>query len=87
MLQVQIAQQQETRDVTQTDMKDQESGAGEVEVGVLIAESAPYLSDKKSLDTSQPTSPKRPEKLKVKRRGSQTRHRSRSRVKAILKPV
>jgi len=44
MLPVQIAQQQGTRDVTQTDMEDQGGGASEVEVGVSITESTPSRS-------------------------------------------
>jgi hypothetical protein len=35
----QIAQHQETQEITQTDMEDQGSGAGEIVVGVLMAES------------------------------------------------
>ena len=83
---VTIAQQQETRKVTQTDMEDPGSGSGEVEVGVLLmAESASSPSDMESMNALQPTNPKRPKNLKVERRGSGAQNRSRSRVRAMLK--
>ena len=83
---LQIAQQQETLEVTQTDMEDPGSGSGEVEVGVLLmAESASSPSDMESMNALQPTNPKRPKNLKVERRGSGAQNRSRSRVRAMLK--
>jgi len=44
--------------ITQKGMKDQSNRAAEVEVGVLMAECAPSLSDKDSLNESQPISTK-----------------------------
>ena len=84
---LQIAQQQETLEVTQMDMEDPGSGTGEVEVGELMTESVPARSDTGSLNASQPTSPKRPKNLKGESRGSRNRNRSRSRVTAMLKQV
>jgi hypothetical protein len=49
-------------------MKLQGSEAGEVEVSVSMAESAPSLSDAQSLNASQLTSPWRP---KSQRRGEE----------------
>ena len=54
VLPLQIAQLQETHEVTQTGVEDQGIGVGEVEVGDLMAESAPARSDKASLNASQP---------------------------------
>jgi len=51
---------QETQEITQTDVEVQGSAAGEVEVGVSMAERAPSLSDTESLNQSQPTSQKGP---------------------------
>ena len=87
MLPVQISQQQETREVSQRDMEDQEEGAGEVELGVSITERTPSRSYAEPLNTSQLTSPKRPKSLRVERRGSRNRNRSRSRLRAIFKEV
>ena len=69
MLPLQMTQQQETREVTQTNMEDPGSGAGEVKVGELMAESAPARSHTESLNASQPTSPKRSKNLKVEKEG------------------
>ena len=41
LLPLQIGQHQETQKITQTDVEDQGSRAGEVELGASIAESAP----------------------------------------------
>jgi hypothetical protein len=69
------------------DMEDQGVGARELEVVVSMTEGTPSHSYAESLNASQPTSPKRPKKLKVERRGSRTRNRSRSRLRAMLKEV
>lgn len=82
MFPVQTAQHQETQEITQTDMV-----IGEVEVRVSMVESAPSHSDTESLNASQPTSRKRPKKLRVERRGCRTRNKSRSGVKAMLTQV
>jgi hypothetical protein len=87
MLPVQIPQQQETREVSQTDKENQEEGAGEVELGVSMTERTPSRSYAESLNASQPTSPKRPKKLKVERTASRNRNRGRSRLRAMLKEV
>jgi hypothetical protein len=83
MAQVQEAKQQEFREITQMDLEDQESGAGE-ELGLLMEGSPQAISEAESVNASQPTSAKRPKK-KVERRGSRSRHRSTSRAKATLK--
>jgi hypothetical protein len=66
--QVQQAKQQESREVTQADLEDQEIGTGEEELGVLMEGSPQAISDAESVNASQPTSPKRPKKQKVERK-------------------
>jgi hypothetical protein len=51
---VQIVKYQESQ-ITQADVVDQGNVVGEVEVGVLMAESMQTLSDTRSLSVSQPT--------------------------------
>jgi hypothetical protein len=53
-------------EITEIDKGVQGSGAGEVEVGMLMAESAPSLSDMDSLNSSQLANPVRP-KIKGRR--------------------
>ena len=43
---LQTAQHQGEQEITKTDMEGHGSGAGEIEVGVSMAESAPFLSDR-----------------------------------------
>jgi hypothetical protein len=87
ILPIQISQQQETREVSQTDMEDQGGGADEVEVGVSMTERRTSRSYAESLNATQPTSPKRPKKLKMESRGFRNRNRCRSRLRAMLKEV
>lgn len=54
LLHLQIAQHKETKEITQIDMEVHGSEAGEIELGVSMAESAPCLS---GLNASQPTGP------------------------------
>jgi hypothetical protein len=53
--------------ITELDIEVHGGGAGEVEVVVAMAESAPSSSDPEYLNASQPTSPKRPTMLRVER--------------------
>jgi hypothetical protein len=64
LLQLQIAQHMETQEITHTDMLVHESGAGEIQLGMSMADSAPSLSGTCSLNASQPTGPKRPKNRK-----------------------
>jgi hypothetical protein len=68
-------------------MEVQGSGAGEIEVAVSMTVSTPSRSGAESLNASQPTSPERPKKPRVERRGSRTRNRSRSGMRAMLTQV
>jgi hypothetical protein len=60
--QLQQAKHQESREVIQTDLENQESGAGAKEEGDLMEESPQAISNAESVTTSQPTSPKRHKK-------------------------
>lgn len=65
-------------------MKLQGSEAGEVEVGVSMAESPQSLSDTQSLNASQSDQSIAAKKPREGRRGSRTRNRSRNVVIAML---
>jgi hypothetical protein len=69
MSQIQQAKHQESREITQTYLENQEGGAGAKEEGDLMEESPQAISDAESVTTSQLTSPKRHKKRKVERRG------------------
>jgi hypothetical protein len=56
--QVQQAKQQESREVTLTDLEDQESGAGAKEEDDLMENSPQAISDAQSVTSLQPASPK-----------------------------
>jgi hypothetical protein len=86
LLPLQIAHP-ETREITQTDMEVQRNGAGEVEVGLLMVESKPFVSDTDSLNASQTTSPKRPKKPRVELKGSRTRNKNRRGMRATWTQV
>jgi hypothetical protein len=83
----QIAQHQEKQEITQIEIEVLGSGAGEVELDVSMAESAPSLADTDCLNVPHPNSPNRPKEPRFKRRGFTTRNRSRSVVKATLTEV
>jgi hypothetical protein len=77
-------QHQTPREVTQMDMEGQGRGESEIETEVMVTNSAPFRSDAEDVNASPPTNPKRPKKLKVERRGSQTRNRSTSKVRTKM---
>jgi hypothetical protein len=52
--------QQESLEVSQTDLEDEESEAGERELGALMEGSPQVISDAESVNASQTTIPKRP---------------------------
>jgi hypothetical protein len=83
LLQLQTAHQK-TQEITQIDMEEQRNGAGEVEVGVLMEDSAPTLADTDYLNVSKPTIAKRPKYLNVERKEPGIRNRSRNGVRAML---
>jgi len=58
-----------------------------LEAEVWIAWDTLAHTDAKARTEAQPTRPKRPKKLKVEKRGSPTRDRSRGRVRNMFKKV
>jgi hypothetical protein len=67
--QIQQAKHQESREVTQTDLENQESGAGAYEVCYLIEESPQVLPHAQSVTTSEPASPKRHKNIRWREEG------------------
>ena len=81
----QITQQQERKQDIQSEGKDRGRGDEVVETDVWIAESTPTHSDEETRTAAQLPRPKRSKKLKVERRGSPPRDRSRHRVINMFK--
>jgi hypothetical protein len=81
----QITQQQERKEDIQSDGEDRGSEDEVVETDVWIAESTPTHSDEEARTAAQLPRPERSKKLKVERRESPPRDRSRRRVKNMFK--
>jgi len=67
----------------------EENGSGEESVVTEVCCEVDTLApvDAEDVPAAQPTTPKRPKKLKLDRRGSPARERSRSRVRSVVKKV
>jgi hypothetical protein len=66
-------------------VEEKRSGDESVETEVCFAVYTPASIDAENSSAAQPTRPRRRKKLKVDRRGSPPRERSRSRVRSVLK--
>ena len=71
----------------QSDVEEEGRGKEQVVTEVCFEENTSVLSDTEDPNATQPTEPKRPKKLKLDRRGSPPRERSRSRVQSVLQKV
>ena len=70
----------------QSDVEEEGRGKEQVVTEVCF-ENTPVPSDTEDSNATQPTKPKRPKKLKLDRRGSPPREKSRSRVQSVLQKV
>jgi len=80
-------QQPEQKEDIQSDGEKRGNGDQVLEADVWIAGGMPAHTEAEAKTEAQPTRPKRPKKLKVEKRGSPTRDRSRGRVRNMFKKV